>query len=475
MTKALTFTVQNPQPSNLSTGSNGDSQSPKQKCRLGQLEFTPPTTTTATTTDTTKISLETPNFFQYTIQGLQPHLVPEVASHLESMPPAIRVNLEGFVKDREIPVSTEYPGKLHQFLGYPENNSPLLLLDIYDPVILERNIKPNSKSLGVDTEGGLQRITGKGLAKIVEKYRPDIFVLPADYVFSKIEELYEGKRVKKSVERTKNWITEYMDTSLSQSQKPALFVPLTGAPNETLREASVNFVKELDADGNVIDGYVISEYGIVGGYPLEKKLDMAWSSFSSLDQNKPRYMVGVSSPHDVVMSVDSAGIDLFDATYPYAVTEQGFASTYVFGDISVESRKDETLKGHISLWETPMFGDFGPLVPGCTCFACQRHTRSYVHHLLMTHEMLATVLLQIHNIHWYNNLFKAVRSSLKDGSFNEKKCAFLKNYVKQGEDGNAKYLLNELILLQSQTISPTTKAGYKKFGRRLSEDSATTA
>ncbi|KAJ1680342.1 hypothetical protein EV182_000177 [Spiromyces aspiralis] len=419
--------------------------------------------------DAATVELQTPNFLLYTVQGLQPHLTPQVAEELRQVPPISRVNLEEFL-DKDIPSSSKYPLGLKRFLGVSSHAS-ILLLDIFDPLNNRRSIKPSNTTLGIDTEGGLRRLSPRDLAGIVEeRYRSDLFVLPADYVFEDAGNLLAGgKRAQKSVDRSIRWTNEYVDQAQKLQRSAVWFAPLMGSNNLQQRKRSAEFVAKLPE----VSGYVVNETGL-RGIGFDEKLELAKYSLQFIDERKPRYMVGVSSPDEVLEAV-SGGIDLFDAVYPFAVTEQGFASTYVFGNAQEQAAVDpkEASRGHIDLWGQEMFDQIKPLVNGCSCFTCRNHTRSYIHHLLMTHEMLATVLLQIHNMHWYSLFFESLRASLDAGSFDRFKRDFLSRYRPNGDDSDGQqkphHLLYELTLLHSQTVTPTTKAGYNKFGRRPPE------
>ncbi|KNC75923.1 hypothetical protein SARC_11563 [Sphaeroforma arctica JP610] len=78
----------------------------------------------------------------------------------------------------------------------------------------------------------------------------------------------------------------------------------------------------------------------------------------------------------------------------------------------------------LSLYDSVFSNDHTPLLPGCKCFACQHHTRSYLHHLLLTHEMLAQVLLMMHNMHHYWVFFESIRASITDSTFEQAAADF---------------------------------------------------
>ncbi|ORX71402.1 tRNA-guanine transglycosylase [Linderina pennispora] len=343
-------------------------------------------------TDT--ISIATPGFLKYTRRGLQPHMVREVEREVTALSAASRVQLEDFL-ERDFPAVGKYSEGLHRFVHM--DRSELLLLDALDPTVTRRTAKATNKFLGVDSEGGTKRVTPEMFVKLVNQLKPDVYVALADYVEEPEPSATKGKRIAKSVER---------------------IGPVAGR----LREG---------------------DHGL--GPPFGEKLALVRHSLATLEPAKPRYMVGVSSPDQVLQAI-RLGIDVFDSSYPYAVTEQGFASTAARTSTCGSSRC-LTISAR---WWT-----------GCTCFACRSHHRAYVHHLLMTKEMLATVLLQIHNMHCYNRFFEAVRQSLASGDFEQCAEKFLDHYgCMAGEAAGAKGVkraFDELELLASQANSPTTK------------------
>ncbi|KAJ1864949.1 hypothetical protein LPJ73_000146 [Coemansia sp. RSA 2703] len=400
----------------------------------------------------TDASIVTPNYLKYTRHGLQPHMVREVAAKLEGMPAATRVQVEDFLAD-EMPDYGKLSDGMHAFIGL--DRSELLVLDTLDPTVAERTAKSSNTFLGIDSEGGTRRLTAEVFARLADQLKPDVVVPLADYIEEPRPSLTQGKRISKSVTRSCKWLEEY----LSKRKYPAaVFAPVMGSHSTELRDISAKKLAALDD----VAGYVFNDVSL--DVAFEKKLQLVGHSLAQLDASKPRYMVGASAPDSAVRAI-LCGIDLVDSSYPYAVTEQGFASTYVFGgDV-----KSSSPVGHVDLWQESMFSDFGPLVEGCKCFTCSTHHRSYIHHLLMTKEMLSTVLLQIHNMHWYQRFFEAVRESLAHGRLEQDAKQFLEHYCNSGcNEGDARCAaFGELETLYKQECSPTTKIQRKRHAEQL--------
>lgn len=399
-------------------------------------------------------TIDTPNFFKYTRHGLQPHLVREVETELGPMPAATRIQMEDFlgVEPNSLPNAD---GKLlHQFVAL--NRTDILLLDTLDPTATQRTAKSSNSCMCIDTEGGVRRLSPEEFAQFANAMNPDIVVPPADYVEEPLPSLTQGKRISKSVSRSSKWLQECLSKLSALGNNMAVFAPLMGSHSPELRKISAKTV----AEQSNVAGYVFNDACL--NIPFEQKLEHLSQSLAYLDDSKPRYMVGASPPDAVVRSV-LKGIDLFDSSYPYAVTEQGFASIYYFGPGDALVAAPVPMPTHLDLWQDPMFNDFAPLVKDCQCYTCRNHHRSYIHHLLKTKEMLATVLLQLHNMHCYQQLFASIRQSIATDTFAKDAEQFLERYgCKSSAAMSAKRPFGELETLSIQESSPTTKVQRKR-------------
>ncbi|KAJ2685934.1 hypothetical protein IWW39_003968 [Coemansia spiralis] len=385
------------------------------------------------------IVLETPAFFKYTRHGLQPHLVPEVAAEVDALPPATRVQIEDFF-DSDAPDCSRFEEGLHKFIAL--DTAEILMLDTLDPTISVRTAKPANTYMAIGSEAGTKRLTPDLFAQLANSLKPDIVIPLADIVEEPLPSLTQGKRISKSVTRSAKWLDE---CTAALTYPAAVFAPVVGSHSLELRTMAA---KALAARHDIA-GYAFNDVCLT--LPMEQKLNLVQHSLELLDASKPRYMLGASAPDSVLCAV-LRGIDLFDSSYPYAVTELGLASTYVLGS----DGPAKPLPYSLDLWQDAMFADFGPLVEGCTCFTCRSHHRSYVHHLLKTKEMLATVLLQIHNMHWYQRFFDDIRRSLEQGTLPADAALFLQRYNCKEKP------FSELDTLAAQACSPTTKIQRKR-------------
>ncbi|MDA8158544.1 MAG: tRNA guanosine(34) transglycosylase Tgt [Deltaproteobacteria bacterium] len=180
-----------------------------------------------------------------------------------------------------------------------------------------------------------------------------------------------------------------------------LFLITQGNFFEDLREKSARIMSGMDADGYAIGGLAVGE-------TKETMLKMLEIAASNLPENKPRYLMGVGTPSDIVNAV-SLGVDMFDCVLPTRNARNGFVFT---------SRGTVNIKNSLYKSETL------PIDPECGCFCCKNFSAAYVRHAFMSREIFAQRLLTAHNLHFYQNLILRIRRSIENGSFYD----FSKNY-----------------------------------------------
>jgi len=185
----------------------------------------------------------------------------------------------------------------------------------------------------------------------------------------------------------------------------ALFGIVQGGMFEPLREASLQALVEMDFPGYAVGGVSVGE-------PKAEMLRIMAHTPHRLPAHKPRYLMGVGTPEDLVEGV-AQGVDLFDCVMPTRNARNGHLFTR-FGDLKIRNAKHRS--------------DERPLDETCTCYTCRGHTqpdgsvsggfsRAYLHHLDCCGEMLGPMLATVHNLHYYLNLMREVRAALDAGSF----------------------------------------------------------
>ena len=186
--------------------------------------------------------------------------------------------------------------------------------------------------------------------------------------------------------------------------KNALFGIIQGGMFEDLRNTSLAGLTEIDFDGYAIGGLSVGE-------PKEDMLRILMHTAPQMPRNKPRYLMGVGTPEDLVAAV-SQGIDMFDCVMPTRNARNGWLFTQ-HGDIKIKNAGYKN--------------DTRPLDADCTCYTCRNFSRAYLHHLHKVGEILGARLNTIHNLHYYQELMAAIRSSIEVGEFESFKKKFTAN------------------------------------------------
>jgi len=174
----------------------------------------------------------------------------------------------------------------------------------------------------------------------------------------------------------------------------ALFGIVQGGMFEHLREESLNALVELDLPGYAIGGVSVGE-------PKEDMQRIMAHTPHRLPEHKPRYLMGVGTPEDLVEGVGQ-GVDMFDCVMPTRNARNGHLFTR-FGDLRLRNARYKT--------------DERPVDETCACHTCANFSRAYLHHLDRCNEMLGPMLASIHNLHYYVNLMREVREALDAGAF----------------------------------------------------------
>ncbi|MFC1615616.1 tRNA guanosine(34) transglycosylase Tgt [Patescibacteria group bacterium] len=236
--------------------------------------------------------------------------------------------------------------------------------------------------------------------------------LGADIIMA-FDECAPGKSTKsyfkKAMIRTHNWAIrckkEHQKLSKKQKHQQALFPICQGGTYKDLRIESAKFINDLDLPGNAIGGVSVGE-------SKEKVYKAIETVVPYLDENKPRYLMGIGRPEDLLESVDR-GVDMFDCVHPTRMARHGSFWTEV-GRFSIKNSKFKT--------------DPNPLQKKCQCHTCQNYCRSYLRHLFFENEILVLRLLSIHNLHFLLDLMRNIRKNINQGTFHKFKTNFLNKF-----------------------------------------------
>jgi queuine tRNA-ribosyltransferase len=208
-----------------------------------------------------------------------------------------------------------------------------------------------------------------------------------------------------STRKTLRWAEQCLKAQTRKDQ--ALFGIVQGSVFEDLRAMCAKEMVAMDFPGYAIGGVSVGE-----GLELLKKV-VAMTA-PHLPEDKPRYLMGVGLPEDILESVER-GMDMFDCVIP---TRYARSATLF------------TNRGKIRLTHKNYKRDFYPVEPNCGCYTCQNFTRAYLHHLFNANEVLSAILASIHNVHFYLAMMADIRQAIEQGRFADYKKEFLEQYLK---------------------------------------------
>ena len=213
-----------------------------------------------------------------------------------------------------------------------------------------------------------------------------------------------------SMEMSMRWAKrsrDAFDAGGEHAEGAALFGIQQGALDEKLRQRSAEALTEISFDGYAIGGLAVGE----GQEAMFATLDFAPGQ---LPQDRPRYLMGVGKPDDLVGAVER-GVDMFDCVLPSRSGRNGQAFTW---------------NGPINLRNARFAEDTDPLDDRCSCDTCGTYSRAYLHHLVKSGEILGAMLMTEHNIAFYQQLMQAMRDAIGEGRFATFASDFRRDYCK---------------------------------------------
>lgn len=250
-------------------------------------------------------------------------------------------------------------------------------------------------------------MTVESYIESAQQLRPDVVLGPADIV---VGTRVSVKRADKMGDRTTLWMRELL-AEKERGGGMTVFAPILPVPVEQQRwylDALVDEFREW------IEGLYFMDIHSVVALP------------ESLNGLPRLAFTNPSGPRELLRQI-SMGVDLFVLPFIAKATDDGIALNFVFPP---PAKGADVIRKAIGIdgWDNELATDVSPLQAGCECYACTKHHRAYLHHLLSAKEMLAWVLLQIHNHHVLDQFFAGVRTSIEKGNFEEDKTAFERFY-----------------------------------------------
>ncbi|KAK9756292.1 hypothetical protein RND81_01G087400 [Saponaria officinalis] len=359
------------------------------------------------------VSIETPSLLLSTRKGLPHFLSPDLLSSLSS-PDSHLLQFSPLHFAEGISAQTiSNVGGLNKLLGLQGHGFGAILRD--SVFCLPEPNSTNKFGASFETPSGRLLVKPVEYMKMISSMNPNWWVSIPDEVPAWATE----KRNKISVDRTLRWLDECIELNKADG---SIFGAIVGGSSMEQRKRCAHEVVKHNPSGYWIGGFGLGE--AIGARPalLTGVTDM-------LPMDKPRQVCGLGLPEEILQGV-AAGIDLFESSYIYHLTLGGYALTFpVENTVEHISNDDLSDAGgdltKINLHATVYRKDTLPIVEKCSCYTCQNHSRAYIHHLLNVHEMLAQILLEIHNTHHMLGFFQNIRHAIKNKKFEQFRDKFV--------------------------------------------------
>lgn len=369
--------------------------------------------------------LDTPAALLPTRRGAPTHLTPDqlevlggsgslgaqvCTSHFLDFPDKDTLNENGF--------------GIHHFAGLGNCFVLAILLDSLQSGLTEKS--NTTTSVHVDTPSGCRYVDVGRYMDTVLAMKPDMFVALSDDVNSGANE----KRLDRSLERTKRWTEECLIRAKEANCHKMMLAPIMGGISPTHRRQAAESVRELED----VVGFAWTDLGTIEDG--EARLQALRSTVDLLPLEKLRYAAGIGTIQELLHCI-AMGVDLVDSSFVEKHSVLGLAYTFPLSLhfsklVTCENSRRETASSvqrpQINLQSPEYAEDEQPILAGCSCMACQEYSRSYIHHLLQSNELLGDVLLQVHNFHHIISFMSTVRASIAEGTFGSLWNAWIELY-----------------------------------------------
>ena len=343
-------------------------------------------------------SFDTPMFMPVGTQATVKTLSPE---ELKEMHSAVILSNTYHLWLRPGADIVEKAGGLHQFMNY---DGPILTdSGGFQVFSLAKNKKKDITEEGVHFKSHLDGkalfLTPEESIRVQNKLDSDIAMsfdecppYPVTYDY-----------MKQSVERTLRWAAR--GKAVHQNPRQSLFGIVQGGEFEDLRKYSAEETVKMNFDGYSIGGTSVGEDKVT-------MYDMIDYAIPYLPEDKPRYLMGVGDPIDIIEGV-IRGVDMFDCVLPTRIARHGNAFTRN-GKINIKNAKYKE--------------DFTPIEENCDCYACKHYTKAYIRHLITCNETFGARLLSIHNVRFLIKLTEELRKAIEEDTLLEYKEKFIEQY-----------------------------------------------
>ncbi len=298
-------------------------------------------------------------------------------------------------------------GGLHPFMQWPR---PLLTdsggFQVFS-LAKTREVDDEGVTFKSHIDGSTHQLTPEKSIDIQENLGADIIM-----AFDECADPYNRKYIEPALQRTHDWAERCLHAKTRSDQ--ALFGIVQGGVFPDLRSASAQFISSMPFQGIGIGGLSVGETKAETHAMVELVNQV-------LPEDKPRYLMGVGTPEDLIEGV-RRGVDIFDCVLPTRLARHHSAFAP---------------EGRLNLMNAGYIRDQRPIDPTCDCYTCRTFTRAYLRHLITAKEFLAGTLISIHNLRSLINLMNEIRTYIAEGRFEEKIPLLLERWV-----NNAKRMVN---------------------------------
>ncbi len=292
-------------------------------------------------------------------------------------------------------------GGLHDFMKW---NAPILTdsggFQVFSLAQM-RKVDEDGVTFRSHIDGSSHRLTPEKAIEIQEMLGADIIM-----AFDECAPPYEREYNQQAMERTHRWAQRCLEVKSRPDQ--ALFGIVQGGAFEDLRRYSAETISSLGFPGHAIGGLSVGETKP----EMHRMLEVV---NNVLPKEKPRYLMGVGSPEDLINGV-LRGVDIFDCVLPTRLARHQVAMTH---------------RGRLNLMNAAFARDSRPIEEDCACYTCQTFSRAYLRHLIVGRELLAGTLISIHNIFMLVNSMRRARQTILNGNFDSFATHFLAEYQRE--------------------------------------------
>ncbi|HNQ67076.1 MAG TPA: tRNA guanosine(34) transglycosylase Tgt [Bacteroidales bacterium] len=285
-------------------------------------------------------------------------------------------------------------GGLHKFIGWDRN----ILTDSggFQVFSLAENRKLTDEGAVFKShiDGSKHIFTPENVVDIQRKIGADIIMAFDECTPYPCEYKYASKSLKLTHQWLKRGWNHFKTTTQLYNHSQSYFPIVQGSVYKDLRAESAKFIADIGAEGNAIGGLSVGE-------PIEEMYDMIEVVNEILPENKPRYLMGVGTPINLLEGIER-GIDMFDCVMPTRNARNGMLFT-MDGTLNMRNKK----------WEY----DYSPIDESGTSFVDKIYTKAYLRHLVISGEMLGAQIASIHNLSFYLRLMQEAREHIKNGDF----------------------------------------------------------